>query len=72
MPRLKKGKNKEDLAPINTLIFPVAIPFQMIFLFFFVIDECQMAASKPKNSKNFFWNSPVKPISGNKINPGKP
>lgn len=54
MPRLKKGKNNEDLAPINTLIFPVAMPFHIIFLFFFVTDECQIAASKPKNSLNFF------------------
>ena len=42
-PSLKKGKNNDDLAPITTFIFPVAIPFQIIFLFFFVTDECQIA-----------------------------
>ena len=52
----KKGKNKDDLAPIITFIFPVEIPFQIIFLFFLVIEECQIAASKPKKSKNFFEN----------------
>ena len=31
------------------------------------IFECQTAASKPKNFLNFFSNSPVRPISGNKI-----
>ena len=66
-PSFWKGKNKDDLAPIATFISPFARPLQIIFFFFDVIFECQTAASKPKKSLNFFSNSPVSPISGNKI-----
>ena len=63
-----KGKNKADLAPITTFISPLVRPLQITFFFFGVILECQIAASNPKNFLNFFSNSPVSPISGNKIN----
>jgi len=53
-PNFLNGKNNEDLAPIMALIFPLATPLQIIFLFFFVIAECQIAGLKPKKSINFF------------------
>ena len=68
-PNFLNGKNNEDLAPITTLILPFAIPLQIIFLFFFVTPECQIAGLKPKNSMNFFSNWLVSPISGNIIKP---
>ena len=55
-PSFLNGKNNDDLAPITTLISPFAIPLQIIFFFFFVIPECQIAGVKPKNSTNFFSN----------------
>ena len=55
-PNFLNGKNNEDLAPMTAFIFPFATPLQIIFLFFFVIAECQIAGLKPKNSMNFFSN----------------
>ena len=72
MPKFLNGKNNADLAPITTFILFVDNPLQIIFLFFFVIDECQIAGLKPKKSINFFSNSFVNPISGNKIKAWKP
>ena len=69
IPNLLNGKNNADLAPITTLIFPLFNPAQIIFFFFFVIPECQIAGANPKKSMNFFSNSDVKPISGSKISP---
>jgi len=68
IPNFLKGKNNADRAPITTLIFFEARPLQIIFFLFRDIPECHTAALKPKNSLNFFSNSPVKPISGSKIN----
>ena len=65
-PNFLKGKNNDDLAPITTLICPLAIPFPKRFFIFFVIPECQIIGLKPKNSLNFFSNCDVSPISGNK------
>ena len=56
-PSFLNGKNKDDLAPITTVISPVAIPLQIISFFLLVILECQTAGVKPKNSVNFFSNS---------------
>ena len=67
IPKFLKGKKRDDLAPIIALIFPLLKPFHMIFLFFGVTLECHIAGLKPKKSKNFFSNSPVKPISGSSI-----
>ena len=55
-PNFLNGKNKDDLAPITTLISPLATPLQIISFFFFEIPECQIAGLFPKNSKNFFSN----------------
>ena len=52
---------------MTTLIFPDFKPLQIIFLFFFVTDECQIAGLKPKKEMKFFSNSFVRPISGSKI-----
>ena len=72
IPSLLNGKNKADLAPITTFILPFNNPLQIIFFLFFVIPECHSAGSKPKYSLNFFSNSLVNPISGNKISPWYP
>ena len=66
-PNFLKGKNKADLAPMTTFIFPDFKPLQIIFLFFFETDECQIAGLKPKKEMKFFSNSFVRPISGSKI-----
>ena len=55
-PKFLNGKNNDDLAPITTLILPLVIPCHIIFLFFFVIPECQIAGLNLKNSMNFFSN----------------
>ena len=52
IPKFLNGKKREDLAPITILILPSVIPFQIIDLFFFVVPECQIAGSAPKNSSN--------------------
>ena len=67
IPNFSKGKKRDDLAPMIAFIFPLLKPFHIFFLFFGVTPECQIAGLKPKKSMNFFSNSPVKPISGNKI-----
>ena len=69
IPSFLNGRNKEDRAPITTLILPLKQTAPNYFFFFFVIPECHIAGSKPKYSLNFFSNSLVSPISGNKINP---
>ena len=71
-PNFLNGKNRDDLAPITTLIFPSLTPLQIISFFFLLIPECQTAGLIPKNSINFCSNCPVNPISGNKIKPWKP
>ena len=43
------------------------MPFQIIDLFFFVVPECQIAGSAPKNSLNLLLNWFVKAISGSNI-----
>ena len=57
IPNLLNGRNNADLAPMTTLIFPFVNPFHIIFFFFFVIPECQIAGINPKKSINFFSNS---------------
>ena len=52
IPKFLKGKKSDDLAPITIGIFPSVTPFQIIDLFFFVVPECQIADSNPKNSLN--------------------
>ena len=64
--RIRVDPNSQEL---RKLTIPDEIPLQIIFFFFGVIPECQIAALKPKNSSNFFSNSVVSPISGNKIRP---
>ena len=66
-PKFENGKNKADLAPINTFILFFIIPFHKIFLFFGVILECQIAASDPKYSSNLDLNWVVNAISGSNI-----
>jgi len=56
IPNFLNGKKSDDLAPITILISPSVIPFQIIFLFFFVVPECHMAGSTPKNSLNLLLN----------------
>ena len=56
IPSFLNGKNKDDLAPIITRIFPLEIPFQIISFFFFDIPECHTAGLKPKYSTNFCSN----------------
>ena len=72
IPNFLNGKNKEDLAPMTTLISPQEIPLQIISFFFLEIPECQIAGLNPKYSENFCSNWLVKPISGKRINDWKP
>ena len=55
-PKFLNGRNKDDLAPITIFIFPSVIPFQIIFLFFIEVPECQIAGLDPKNSLNLSLN----------------
>ena len=49
IPKFLNGKKRDDLAPMTILTFPSVIPFQIIYLFFFEVPECQIAGSAPKN-----------------------
>ena len=66
IPNLLKGNRSADLAPINTFILFLIIPFHINLFCFGVIFECQIAGSKPKKSSNLVLKSFVKNISGNK------
>ena len=57
---------------MTILIFPSVMPFQIIDLFFFVVPECQIAGSPPKNSLNRLLNWFVRAISGSNINAWNP